>query len=69
VHQYLNAYDAVWRAKRNGRQAPPKIDQVVRTRIETALAATRIRTVFDSPASSRLWREFEAVCRQLDRAK
>ena len=66
---YLNAYDAVWRAKRAGRQLPPKLDTKVRWPIEIALAGTRIATVFQSPVSSRLWREFQAVCRKLDRAK
>ena len=69
MRRYLNAYEAVLQAKRAGKQVPPKLDDVVRERIEAALAATQIATVFESPASSRLWQEFQAVCRKLDRSK
>ena len=66
---YLDAYNAVLRAKRDGKSRPPKLARDVGLNIETGLLGTRIRTIFDSPLESRLWREFQAACRQLDRAK
>jgi hypothetical protein len=65
--RYLKTYDAVWRAKYQGNAKPPELSRNIRSRIELALAGTRIKTLFESPASSRLWREFESVCRRLDR--
>jgi hypothetical protein len=66
--RYLDTYDAVWRAKQEGQTKPPKLNRHVRQRIQIELFGTRIKTLFDSPESSRLWREFESVCRDLDRA-
>lgn len=66
--RYLNTYDAVWRAKQEGKAKPPKLSRNMRLQIEIALAGTHINTLFASPESSRLWREFESVCRRLDRS-
>lgn len=66
---YLDAYNVVIRAKRDGKSRPPTLVREVRLNIETALMGTRIRTIFDSPLESRLWREFQAACRRLDRSK
>lgn len=66
---YLDLYDALLRAKRDGKRRPPRLAREVRLRIEAELAGTRIQTIFDSPLASRIWRAFEAACRRLDRAK
>jgi hypothetical protein len=65
--RYLDTYNRVWRAKQEGQRKPPKLNRHVRERIEIELLGTRIKTVFESPDSSRLWREFESACRRLDR--
>ncbi len=66
---YLDLYDTLLRAKRDGKSRPPRLAREIRMNIETELAGTRIQTIFDSPPASRIWREFEAACRRLDRAK
>jgi hypothetical protein len=64
--RYLDTYDVVWRAKREGRPKPPKLKRHIRERIQIQLLGTRMKTLFDSPESSRLWHEFESACRDLD---
>ncbi len=64
---YLDFYNAALQAKRDGKRQPPRLDRNVRLNIETELVGTRFRTIFDSPLESRLWREFQAACRRLDR--
>jgi|SRR5208283_5634562 hypothetical protein len=66
---YLDFYDTLLRTKRDGKSRPPRLAREVRVNIETEMAGTRIQTIFDSPLASRIWREFEAACRRLDRAK
>jgi hypothetical protein len=65
--RYLDTYNAVWRAKQEGHRKPPKMSRHIRERIQIQLLGTRMKTLFESPQSSRLWREFELVCRDLDR--
>jgi hypothetical protein len=65
--RYLDAYNLVWRDKQEGRTKPPKLNRRIREQIQIQLLGTRMKTLFDSPESSRLWREFESVCRELDR--
>ena len=65
--RYLDTYNLVWRAKQEERRKPPKLNRHIRERIQIQLLGTRMKTLFDSPQSSRLWREFELVCRDLDR--
>ena len=65
--RYLKTYDAVWRAKYQGKDKPPELSRIMRSQIELALAGTRIETLFESSASSRLWQEFKSACRRLDR--
>ena len=67
--RYLDTYNAVWRAKRKGQAKAPKLNRTIRERIQIQLLGTRMKTLFDSPESSRLWREFESVCRELDRCR
>jgi len=64
--RYLNTYNVVWRAKQEGQAKPPKLKRHIREQIQIRLLGTRMKTLFDSPESSRLWREFELVCRKLD---
>ncbi len=66
--RYLETYDAVRRAKQAGKANAPRLNRRVRLRIESALAGTRIDTLFESPHTSRLWRAFELACRSLDRS-
>jgi len=66
---YLDLYDTVLRTKREGKSRPPRLDRDVRLNLETELAGTRLQTIFDSPLESRIWREFQAACRRLDRPK
>lgn len=65
--RYLDAYDLIWRAKQEGCAKPPKLNRNIREQIQSQLLGTRMKTLFDSPESSRLWREFESACRNLDR--
>jgi hypothetical protein len=65
--RYLQTYDAVWQAKRQGKAKAPDMSRTIRLRIESGLAGTRIETLFESSPSSRLSREFKSVCRRLDR--
>ena len=65
--RYLDTFNVVWRAKQEGQRKPPKLNRHVRERIQIQLLGTRMKTLFDSPESSRLWLEFELVCRRLDR--
>jgi hypothetical protein len=66
VRDYVEFYNAVLQAKRDGKRKPPKLDRNMRLNIETELAGTRIKTIFDSPLESRLWREFQAACQRLN---
>ena len=66
---YVEFYDTLLQAKRDGKRRPPKLPRDVRLNIEAELAGTRIQTIFDSSLESRIWREFEAACRRLDRAQ
>jgi hypothetical protein len=66
---YLDLHDTLLRAKRDGKSRPPRLAREARLHIEAELTGTRIQTIFDSPLESRIWREFEAACRRLDRAK
>jgi hypothetical protein len=65
--RYLDTYNVVWRAKQEGQRKPPRLSRHIRERIQIQLLGTRMKTLFDSPESSRLWREFESACRRLDR--
>jgi hypothetical protein len=65
--RYLDTYNVVRRAKQEGQAKPPKLKRHIRERIQIQLLGTRLKTIFDSPESSRLWREFESACRELDR--
>jgi hypothetical protein len=69
MDRYLDTYNAVWRAKQEGQMNPPKLNRRIRERIESQLWGTRIKTIFESPDSSRLWREFESACQRLDRTR
>jgi hypothetical protein len=66
---YLDAYNAVLQAKRKGKNRPSRLHPEVRTKIEMALMGTRLKTIFDAPLESRLWREFRAACGRLDRSE
>jgi hypothetical protein len=67
--RYLDTYYVVWRAKQEDQTRPPKLNRHVRERIQIELLGTRIKTIFESPETSRLWREFESACRRLDRTE
>ena len=67
--RYLNAYNSVLQAKRAGLTSPHKLARVMRVEIETSLGGITIQTIFESPLSSRIWRDFHTVCRRLDRRK
>ena len=65
--RYLRTYEVIWRAKCQGQAKAPELSRNTRLRIESALAGTRVETLFESSQSSRLWKEFKSVCRRLDR--
>ena len=69
MRRYLNAYNAVVQAKRSGSIGPPKLAHDLRVDIKASLGGISIQTIFESPLSSRIWRDFHTVCRRLDRRK
>ena len=69
MRRYLSAYNVVVQAKRAGSTGPPKLARDLRADIKASLGGISIRTIFESPLSSRIWRDFHTVCRRLDRRK
>ena len=67
MSRYLKAYNAVVQAKRAGSTGPPKLTRALRVDLKASLGGISIQTIFESPLSSRIWRDFHTVCRRLDR--